>query len=61
MITPKEIWNITQWTFIFGIFLSIIALIMLSREFIFKQSQKIKEEIRQYEKEHGLNKDTKEQ
>jgi hypothetical protein len=36
MITPNEIWNITQLTFIYGILLSIIGLIMTSWRFIVK-------------------------
>ncbi len=36
MITPNEIWNITQITFIFGIVTSIIGLIMSSWKFIVK-------------------------
>ena len=61
MKTPNEIWNITQWTLSFGIVLSIIGLIMLSWRFIVKQSQKIREANRQFEKEHGLNRDNNEQ
>jgi hypothetical protein len=55
LIVPSEIWNITQLTLIFGIVISVIGLILLLWKFIVKQSELIKESIRQFEIKHGLN------
>jgi len=59
-ITPSEIWNVITLTFTFGTVLSIIGLIMLSWKFLLRQNQLIKEANREFEIEHGLNKDSKE-
>lgn len=61
LITPNEIWNITQLTFIFGIVIAIIGLLMPSWKLIVKQFGSIREENRQFEAKYGFDRDKKEQ
>lgn len=58
-ITPHEIWNITKVTFISGVLLSVVGLIMSLWKFITKMIEMIKESSREFEIEHGLNKENK--
>ncbi|MCD9025451.1 hypothetical protein [Cohnella silvisoli] len=61
IITPNEIWDITKMTFIFGILIFIIGLIMSLWKFIVKQMVLITEANRQFQIEHGFNRENKEQ
>jgi hypothetical protein len=51
-ITPKGIWNITQMTFIFGIIILIIGLIMSLLKIIIKEIENIRKAGRQYQEQY---------
>jgi hypothetical protein len=46
MITPNEIWTITELTLIGGIALSVVGLIIFSWKYITAQNGRIKEQTR---------------
>ena len=56
VLTPNEIWNITQRTFIFGIVLSIIGLLISMWILIDNQLRLISKANKRFEIEHRDNK-----
>ncbi|MBD3918598.1 hypothetical protein H8B09_07540 [Paenibacillus sp. PR3] len=60
-IMPNEIWNIPTLTFIFGIVLIIIGLIMPLWKKVVNPFGMIREANKEFETKYGFNKDNKEQ